>query len=77
MLRDGDPQAWDCLPKQPDLSGEMADGMTPKRLMDEIGAADADDDHELEQRCCDAYDEGVGNAFGPACEKHLTEAVAA
>src|SRR5205085_7898677 len=51
MLRDGDPEAFDYLPRIPNLSGEMADDPTPTSLAhDVLGTGDldtiTDDDHD-------------------------------
>jgi len=74
MLDDGDAAAWDYLPEPPNLSGEWADGLTPAKLLDEldvpVGADDAARD-ELVDAICNAYEEGVSEAFGPACEEEL------
>lgn len=72
MLDDGDPQAYDYLPRQPDLSGEFADDPTPDRLYQEITGqvvlgGRVDDMHAL----CDAYEAGVSDTFIPECERVL------
>ncbi len=73
MLRDGDPVADDFLPAQPNLSGEWADSLAPGELFELIvgrePASDADGD--LVERLADGYEQGVGEAFAPACELAL------
>jgi hypothetical protein len=72
MLADGDPEAYDYLPPRPDLSGEWADGRTPLSLLDELGI-----DHSEPLTGADldelwhAYEDGVDEAFGTACEVEL------
>lgn len=76
MLADGDPAAWDYLPEPPNLSGEYADGPTPmslKRGLEVIGDATPENLAAL----CDAYEAGVADHFGPACERELRAALPA
>jgi hypothetical protein len=77
MMRDGDPAAWDYLPAQPNLSGEWADSLTPRSLAAEvIGPAweeMEDDEGSLVTALADAYEDGVSEVFGPACEAALVE----
>ncbi len=40
MLEDGDPEVYDCLPG-PDLSGQWADGYSPRSLFEDSTGADA------------------------------------
>jgi len=71
---DGDPQLDQFLPAYPNLSGEMADGLTPSKLVDElIGDVSLDDD--VINEICDAFEEGVADHFRPECERILRAAV--
>lgn len=80
MMRGGDPAAVDYLPREPDLSGEMADGPTPRSVLEEI----ADETWpQLEQLGTDeqlgewldavstAWEEGVSDTFALMCETAL------
>jgi hypothetical protein len=81
MLRDGDPAVWDYLPAQPNLSGEWADAPTPRSLFEEITGLDAHAEatYNVEAYAlvsgalCNAYEDGVSESFGPACEAALVE----
>lgn len=80
MLENGDPEAYDYLPRRPDLSGEYADDMTPVRLYGEIiGYNDAggidDEDGETTAALCDAYESGVDDTFEHECERILHSAL--
>ena len=68
MLEDGDPEAWDYLPKIPNLSGEMADDPTPRTLADDL---DIDPESDLLEAACEAWEEGVYDTFEHACERTL------
>lgn len=76
MLRDGDPAAEQYLPKQPNLSGEYAEDLTPAALYREIVGDHIFIDMEPERfetlttELCDAYETG-GDVFGVCCEKTL------
>lgn len=80
MIRGGDPQAVDYLPREPDLSGEMADAPTPRSVLEDI----ADESWpEIEQLGTDdqiaewldaistAWEEGVSSVFELECETAL------
>jgi hypothetical protein len=84
MMQDGDPAAYDYLPAMPNLSGEWADSPTPRSLYERITGADADQsvtDEEWQDispaidALADAYEDGVSDTFGPACEAALVEFV--
>lgn len=76
MIRGGDPAAVDYLPREPDLSGEMADAPTPRSITEEIAGDFAglepthSDDQlaELMQTLSDAWEEGVSETFELECE---------
>jgi hypothetical protein len=60
------------LPARPNLSGEWADDLTPQRLFEQIiGEPERTADYELMDQLADAYEEGVGETFEPACEVQL------
>lgn len=72
MFEDGDPQAFDYLPRMPNLSGEFADDLTPQRLYYEVtGASDDYEADESTEALCDAYEEGVAETFEASCEETL------
>lgn len=76
MLRDGDPQAFDYLPTTPNLSGEFADDPTPASIMADVvgtGANNYSDDDlgELMDALATAWEDGVSETFGSACEAEL------
>jgi hypothetical protein len=81
MLKDGDPAAYDYLPQQPNLSGEWADSLTPRSLFERITGLDAhaeatwsiDAYNAVCDALCDAYEAGVSEIFGPACEAALID----
>lgn len=74
MLRDGDGEAWDYLPEQPNLSGEWADAPTPTTLAAEIAGVDAADlPGDVIEAISDAWEEGVSETFGPTCETELAK----
>jgi hypothetical protein len=79
-LDDGDPWAYDYLPAMPDLSGEWADGPTPRSLYAEIIGDERDEDNdphpgELEDEIADAWEAGVSDTFQPECERILRDAL--
>jgi hypothetical protein len=70
MLEDGDPQAYDYLPNEPNLSGEWGDDPTPLSLARDItGLEDPAD--ELTSELSDAFEEGVRETFHESCEREL------
>lgn len=75
MLRDGDPEADDFLPRRPDLSGEFADDPTPATLAEEITGLDlgagTDENVALIDAIADAFERGVSETFEEACEAEL------
>lgn len=75
QLQDGDPAADDFLPARPDLSGEFADAPTPQTLFAAIVGRDPESiaDGELMDALADAWEEGVSDAFTPACERQLID----
>lgn len=70
MLEEGDPEAYDYLPREPNLSGEYADDPTPLSLARDITGED-DPDPDTIDALADAYEDGVAEAFSPACESAL------
>jgi hypothetical protein len=77
MMQDGDPAAFDYLPQQPNLSGEWADDLTPDSLYEQVTGKDASlaIGTVLIDALAAAYEDGVSEAFGPACEAQLIEFV--
>lgn len=71
MIRDGDQRVDDYLPAQPNLSGEMADGMTPARLLDELGEDIDDVDPDDVDAICTAYETAVAGHWEPAITAEL------
>lgn len=82
-IDDGDPEVLDKLPS-PDLSGQDAGSMTPAELLVEIGVYEplveqremwASQFAELEQQCCDAYEEAFTHSVefdvAHTCRYHL------
>jgi len=74
MLDAGDPEAYDYLPREPNLSGEWADDLTPLRLVTEIAGDEIDPDPIIDA-VCEAYERGVSDTFEPECERILRAAV--
>jgi hypothetical protein len=70
MIADGDPEVFDYLPREPNLSGEFADDPTPLSLARDITGQD-DPDPDLTDTLAQAYDDGVSNTFLFSCEKEL------
>ena len=83
MLRDGDPEAFDYLPREPNLSGEWADEATPASVCEAI-LPDTSTDGEttgewfdrtvsadLCDALCDAWERGASDAFFLECERLL------
>lgn len=56
---DGDPEVMDMF-RLPDLSGEWADGPTPRSLAEDIGIEE--DDERLDD-ACSAWEEAVSDGF--------------
>ena len=74
MLRDGDPEAWDHLPREPNLSGEYAEDLTPQSLAEGILGPERHEqlaDTDIIDTLADAYETGVSEVFGLACERQL------
>jgi hypothetical protein len=71
MIRDGDPRVDDYLPAQPNLSGEMADGLTPARLLDELGEDIDDVDPDDVDAICTAYETAVADHWEPTITAEL------
>ena len=70
-LDDGDPEILDGIPAA-DLSGQWADGLTPRGLLDWIGAdPDSTRAAEAESDLCDAYESAFERAVYAAIMKHL------
>jgi len=82
MIDNGDPAAEQYLPREPNLSGEYADELTPHALADEIvGRAEIKSGWMTEREAlvdalCDAYEAGVQDTFYDECERILREAIA-
>ena len=84
LFDNGDPEAWDCLPPMPNLSGEWADSMTPGRLYEEVTGRDAHGDSSWNYdsyqavlgQLCGAWEDGVSETFEVECERLLREAIA-
>lgn len=76
LLEDGDPAAWDRLPREPDLSGEWADDPTPASLVRELGEDPDRLDPETVSAVADAYALGVEERFLDACETELRRWIA-
>jgi len=73
----GDPEVMDTLPRA-DLSGEMADGMTPNKLYEMIGVPEQFFHHELHtslEEICDAYEQAFNgkaeSVVRTSCEENL------
>lgn len=66
IVDDVDPEVIDSL-RVPNLSGEMADGLTPASLLDELGwdySAETPDEAEaVLEAACEAYEEAADQAF--------------
>jgi hypothetical protein len=72
LIEDGDPAAWDYLPRQPDLSGEFADGPTPQSVYEDATGLDASEaSAERIAAVAEAWEQGVGEAFEDACVAEL------
>jgi hypothetical protein len=78
MLDSGD-DITDYLPARPDLSGQWADEMNPRRLFEEItgwdahaeGSWNADAYGNYVDALADAWERGVSDTFLDACESEL------
>jgi hypothetical protein len=74
LLREGDPAVWDWMPREPDLSGEYADDLTPALLFAQVtGVRPGDGLAELVEQVADAYLDGVSVRFSAACERVLVD----
>jgi len=80
MMRGGDPAAVDYLPRHPDLSGEDADGPTPRSVLEDVADESwtdiellAEDEQigEWMDAVSDAWEEGVSETFELSCEREL------
>lgn len=76
IMDEGDPALYDSLPREPNLSGEFADDLTPEKLFDEIVGDDECDADETLDAICDAYEQGVSDTFQSECERLVREALA-
>jgi hypothetical protein len=84
MMDDGDPELFDYLPVQPNLSGEWADSPTPKSLFEDITGLDAhaesswsyDGYQTVLEAICEAWEQGCEEAFSHECERLVREAIA-
>jgi hypothetical protein len=78
MIDNGDPAVSDYLPREPNLSGEYADDMTPSVLYREITGSDISSDRgALVDTLADAYEAGVSDTFYAECERILRAALEA
>lgn len=77
-LHDGDPEVLDALPS-PDLSGQWADGYTPRQLFEDVGASPGDASFwpEAMSDLCDQYDLGFTGAVHETVEREAREQVEA
>lgn len=66
-IDDGDPEVMDTLPRA-DLSGEWADGLDTRGLLDSVGMSGADDAGEVATSLADAYE----TAFSDAAQDYVT-----
>jgi hypothetical protein len=77
MLRDGDPAAYECLPRRPDLSGEYAGDPTPRSLYEDVtgdpSGRSEEEEQETADALADAFEEGVSDTFDSECERLLIE----
>ena len=77
MMRDGDPQAFDFLPREPNLSGEWADDPTPTSVACEVTGWDDPlgmverFGHAFTDDLADAWERGASDAFFLECERLL------
>lgn len=84
MMDDGDPALEDCLPARPNLSGEWADAMTPRRLFETVTGLDAhaesswnfDGYQSVLEPLCEAWEAGVDSTFDHECERLVRQAIA-
>lgn len=76
-IRDGDPMVLDTLP-HPDLSGQQADGYTPRQLLADCDGNDGDASfHDgLVQDLCDNYEAAFELACQDAIERACLAAIA-
>lgn len=75
-MNDGDPAVYDSFPVV-DLSGEWADGWTPKRLAEELGMDDDSEAGDDLDALCDAFEEGAHAGVSETIEAALVEAAQA
>ena len=79
LMDEGDPRADQYLPRRPDLSGEYADDPTPQSLAREVLGVQSlrhtDASNEEIDAIASAYEQGVSDAFEPACERILKAAM--
>lgn len=84
MFDEGAAELSDCLPTEPNLSGEWADSPTPQSLAADILGADWET-HGYNapdflpsakvDALASAYEEGVSDTFQPECERLLRDAI--
>ena len=83
LLEDLTNGVYDFLPTAPNLSGEYADDLTPRRLFEDVTGMDAhaeatwnaDAYHAYLEALCDAYEAGVSDTFETECERILRAAL--
>lgn len=76
MIENGDPRAEEYLPREPNLSGEFADDLTPVGLVRVVTGEHIDDiQPEVADAIADAYEAGVSDTFEPECERILRAAL--
>ena len=73
-IEEGDPMIMDLF-HIPNLSGEWADGETPRSLAESVGldpdGDDGDDTPEVLDEICSAWEEAAGEAFMAEVERSL------
>lgn len=70
MIENGDPQAYDYLPRRPSLSGEWADEITCRDLVGLVTGSDEVPDW-LDEEIAQAWEDGVAETFEIACVETL------
>jgi hypothetical protein len=75
-IEDGDPEIMDALPCA-DLSGEWADGLTPRQLVDDV-LSEIDTDSKVDSETANDWSDGICDAyefaFNTAAEFAVAEA---
>lgn len=71
MIEDGDPEAYDYLPRRPSLSGEWADEITCRDLVGLVTGSNETVPDWLDEEIAQAWEDGVDETFEDACVKTL------